>query len=789
MKHFIDKNSYFRWGICITATLSGILLVFLGQELFGGVIAAFGMGWGLNTWYTRQIILNPFKEVTARAEQILLRNSALLTDSLISLAQGKLTTHLELQAEPLPEPDLEELKPIVQLLNSLQLSFEGSAKEYNSLTDEPCQRLLYVGADTYLEGRVCAEMMAQLLGGKGNILIYSIDFFYSSVTLRVKGFEGLLREKYPGMRIIGKFEKESDPEEAYQLTYEFLQRHPQVDGIYVSEGANPAGVARAVAEAGLAGKIKIISHDLVNETMHYISQGIITATLGQDPFAQGHEPVIHLFNHLVAGWRPDTPRLLTHQDVITQENYRQFWQEGVGIVESKGMSERRAKPVKAAVQPIRIAVLGRNDSPFWEPVRTGVMAAAEELRPFNATVEWLIPEPERKVKLQARIQCLETCVQQGYHAIVLDLHDQRLVHPVNRAVARGIPVAVYNSEPSSLRGLIALVSGRAKSLLQVSQELAAAAQKLGGEQNTTLPSLAKAGSTPLRVSSKNGTSIVQEITQAVDEVTADAQDQARAVENVTLAIDQITEAIAEVVHNIHAVTQAASSSAVTARQGTQTVQQILHQIRNIQEAVEITAEAVVDMNKFSRNVGEINETIKELTDQTGLLSLNASIVAAGAQADARGFTVIANEIRGLAEQSAVATKEVGSVLNSAQRSIQSATQSLEATTQRVKEGSQLASASGLALDELTTSAEAMQQQTLPLVSTSAAVNDSIQRLIEANKRVSAVIAENITATRKISATIQELAAQTRQVSHSAMMVAGIARELEGSIAVFQIDDN
>jgi hypothetical protein len=73
--------------------------------MLGGVLAAFGMGWGLNTWYTRQNILNPFKELTGRAEQTLLRNSALLTDSPISLTQGKLTTHLELQAEPLLDPE------------------------------------------------------------------------------------------------------------------------------------------------------------------------------------------------------------------------------------------------------------------------------------------------------------------------------------------------------------------------------------------------------------------------------------------------------------------------------------------------------------------------------------------------------------------------------------------------------------------------------------------------------------------------------------------------------------
>ena len=68
--------------------------------------------------------------------------------------------------------------------------------------------------------------------------------------------------------------------------------------------------------------------------MEYLTKGVVTATLGQDPYAQGHDTVVHLFNHLVTGWRPSTPRLLTNRDVVTQENYRQFWQAGRGMIVS-----------------------------------------------------------------------------------------------------------------------------------------------------------------------------------------------------------------------------------------------------------------------------------------------------------------------------------------------------------------------------------------------------------------------------------------------------------------------
>ena len=105
-----------------------------------------------------------------------------------------------------------------------------------------------------------------------------------------------------------------------------------------------------MVEAGRAGKIKLVTHDLVDETMQYLKQGAITATVGQDPFAQGHDPVIHMFNHLTAGWQPPTPRILTQPDMVTQKNYQQFWQEGRGIIESESVAERRAKPLKSVTQ-------------------------------------------------------------------------------------------------------------------------------------------------------------------------------------------------------------------------------------------------------------------------------------------------------------------------------------------------------------------------------------------------------------------------------------------------------
>jgi methyl-accepting chemotaxis protein len=129
---------------------------------------------------------------------------------------------------------------------------------------------------------------------------------------------------------------------------------------------------------------------------------------------------------------------------------------------------------------------------------------------------------------------------------------------------------------------------------------------------------------------------------------------------------------------------------------------------------------------------------------------------------------------------------VGEIIQATQKSFQRAAASMGAATERVSEGYILASSSGQALDDLLAAAKAMQQQTIPLVNTGAAVRNAIARLVEANEQVAQVISENISATWKIRSTTEDLTEQTRQVSASAAMLEGIARELEGALAVFQI---
>ena len=778
------------------------------------------LGWYLNWLLTHRNITNPLSKLIHESESIITRDNLILTDALASLAQGNLTAHITLDARPLSIKGSDEVNRLVSLFNTIIAQLQDSAKEFNSVTDEPCQRLFYIGADPYIEGRTCGEMMGQALNGQGQVIIIIGSLSQTSHQLRSKGFENALREKYPKVEILEIVENHDNVEVCYSLTLEALKHHPNLAGIYVAEGGNPFGAARALAEADRTGKIKLITHDLVDETMQYLKQGVITATIGQDPFAQGHEPVIHIFNHLVAGWQPSTPRMLTNADMITPKNYQQFWQAGRGIIESATVAQRRAKPLRPSQRALRIAVLGRDESRFWEPVHAGVVAAAAELRTNNASVEWILPEGGKvQPNLIARGQAIDKLIKVGYDAIITDVFDNGLIPYINRAVAAGIPVATFNSEPSSLRGLVEILSQRTRQLMTVSGKLSTSARSSGDATRqiaTTIQQVAQ-GITQQTTGVTKTSASVEQMNRAIEGVAKGAQEQATAISKASQVTSRISTAIEQVASNAQSVTRDSAQAASYSRDGAKTVQETIAGMELIRSKVGLSATKVEEMGVRSEEIGAIVETIEDIASQTNLLALNAAIEAARAGEQGKGFAVVADEVRKLAERSSLATKEIGTLIKGIQKTVNEAVGAMNASASEVEAGVLRANSAGAVLNNILVAAESVYQQAEDAGNAAAKVSAAATELVEAVDAVSAVIEENTAATEEmaansseltlsieniasvseensasveeVSASTEEVSAQVEEVSASATSLMEMAQQLSQVVSRFKLGMN
>jgi diguanylate cyclase (GGDEF)-like protein len=254
-----------------------------------------------------------------------------------------------------------------------------------------------------------------------------------------------------------------------------MKTHPHLAGIYSTEAYGALGAADALRDTAQAGKMVVIGHDILDRTIAGIQSGLIGAVVTQDPFGQGHDTTIHIFNNLAHGWRPPDARLITRSDVVTRENYHDYWRPYEGAIETAAMKARRPRPLGPARRHLRIAILGIEDGSFWDPVRVGVLAAAAELQSCNASVEWLVPEAGYEFDIHVRGAAIEKLAADGYDGIATPIYDPDLVPFLNRAIARGVLVATLNSEASSLQELVATLSEERRRLQIAAGSLEAAA--------------------------------------------------------------------------------------------------------------------------------------------------------------------------------------------------------------------------------------------------------------------------------------------------------------------------
>ena len=397
-----------------------------------------------------------------------------LTAALTSLTQGDFTRRLSIKTTPL-ESNQYKIQYLPQIMNNMLANVQECARSFNWITDEPCNRLFYVGTDSFQEGQIAGGVMGKLSGGKGKVILVGA-FNQDNLVLRKNGFQAQILEKYAGLSVLSVLDTATLSEEELISSFiALVEQNSDIVGCYAAEIESLRVLAGIVVEKHWAGKFKLLSHDLTSTIADYLDKGILSASVTQNPFIQGFDPVIHLYNRVVAGWHPSAERLLIEPEVVTKENLYNYWRIDKGAVQSQAMLDARPKAeIGHPHKPLNIAMISLGFE-FFDQVKIGVSAASKRLRDENVNVDWLIPEEavrNGQISVSAEIYgpYLES-ISRKYDAIGICIADSAMVPYINRIVEKGIPVATFNAEPGSLRGLMHLMVNRAAQLLVASQEL------------------------------------------------------------------------------------------------------------------------------------------------------------------------------------------------------------------------------------------------------------------------------------------------------------------------------
>jgi len=207
-----------------------------------------------------------------------------------------------------------------------------------------------------------------------------------------------------------------------------------------------------------------------------------------------------------------------------------------------------------------------------------------------------------------------------------------------------------------------------------------------------------------------------QILNAADEMTAGATQQDQEITNTSSAVEELTVSMKQVSNNAEASAEAARRALDAAEQGNRAVSDTLEGMQRIRSSVQATAKKIKSLGDRSLEISEIINVINDITEQTNLLALNAAIEAARAGEAGRGFAVVADEVRKLAEHSRSATKDIAALIKAIQAETNEAVVVMEDGTREVEVGAGLADQAGKALEAISNvvrqSAELVQEISL-----------------------------------------------------------------------------
>ncbi|MGB0766902.1 MAG: methyl-accepting chemotaxis protein [Phycisphaeraceae bacterium] len=247
-----------------------------------------------------------------------------------------------------------------------------------------------------------------------------------------------------------------------------------------------------------------------------------------------------------------------------------------------------------------------------------------------------------------------------------------------------------------------------------------------------------------------------QIASSAEEIAAGAGEQSQQITQVSSAVEEMSASVIEVARKSADAANSANESGRIATEGGSVVDQTITGMRSINDAVSSSAASVQELGKRGEQIGEVITVINDIADQTNLLALNAAIEAARAGEHGRGFAVVADEVRKLADRTTKATEEIAGSIQAIQDETTTAVDKMNAGTQEVTTGVEKAEQAGDALKQIVASAQ------------------DVSAMVQS---IAAAAEEQSAASEEVSRNIEQIAMVTRQTSEGTNQAAAAATQL------------
>lgn len=278
-----------------------------------------------------------------------------------------------------------------------------------------------------------------------------------------------------------------------------------------------------------------------------------------------------------------------------------------------------------------------------------------------------------------------------------------------------------------------------------------------------------------------------------EEILASIESVSQSIENQKFSIDSISSAMEETsaeIEQISSTMQFVSNNAQILRdlseKGHKALEDVIGQMEKINKSSKNSVAAVKSLEGMSRKVQTIINMITDVSSQTNLLALNAAIEAARAGEQGRGFSVVAEEVRKLAEQSSSAAKEISDTIKTMNDQIASIADVIENEASEVHAGTEVVGQADSSFDEISKGIEGILAQVQEVSTAVQQITSGVEQVVAATGEILEAASNNSASVKDVSAAIEEQAASLEKISNKASELAELADALDATVSIFKV---
>ena len=303
---------------------------------------------------------------------------------------------------------------------------------------------------------------------------------------------------------------------------------------------------------------------------------------------------------------------------------------------------------------------------------------------------------------------------------------------------------------------------------------------------TSIADQVAAASEELTASSQQSAQATESVAQTIVDVANGMESQLTSIDGVKGSVDEVDGQVYETTTRAQDVSERSSDTSEAAKHGQDLMESSVAKMEEIEQSVNETADVMDTLGKNSKEIGTMVETITGIAEQTNLLALNAAIEAARAGELGRGFSVVANEVRKLAEESQQAAGEIAERIGTIQKDTEQAVARMQAGRGRVQEGTE-------AIRKVGEEFQSIMDKIAQTNDDMTAINDTMHGLADGTKQIVGVIGnideisrQTSEHTQTISAAAEEQSASATEIATASQSLAKLAQQLQDATKKFKV---